>query len=109
MSIEAIHGSAGEQPPIRISYLRYVAEGPECGRWPTNLAETEGNLMMPNLGCAQQKNFAAMVANPADLLGPRSMTPPSAERRDVIWEKYVKGESTIATKQEDEKVKVKGN
>ena len=48
--------------------------------------------------------YRSSVAPYAGLL----LIPFSAERRDVIWEKYVKGESTIATKQEDEKVKVKG-
>ena len=108
VAVEAVHAT-GDQPPIRVSYMRYVAEGPECGRWPTNLAESESNLNYPNLGCAQQRNFAAMVTNPADLLGPRTMTPASRERRDVAWDKYVKGESTISNKQEDEKVKVKGS
>jgi len=105
--VEAVHGG-GDAAPVRVSYLKYVAEGPECGRWPTNLAESDTNIVYPNLGCANQRNLAAMVANPADLLGPRSVTPGSRERRDVVWDKYVKGESTISNKQEDEKVKVKG-
>ena len=108
IAVEAYHAAAEQQPAIRVSYLKYVAEGPECGRWPTNLAATESNLSYPNLGCAQQHNFAAMVANPADLIGPRTMTPAARERRDVIWDKYVKGEPTAATKGDDEKVKVKG-
>ena len=33
-----------------------------------------------------------MVANPADLLGPRSETARASERRDQVWGKYVKGE-----------------
>ncbi len=39
----------------------------------------------PNFGCAQQHNLAAMIANPADLLGPRTMEParPRAPRRGV--------------------------
>ena len=108
IAVEAYHASSEQQPAIRLSYLQYVAEGPQCGRWPANLAETEANLSYPNLGCANQKNFAAMIANPADLVGPRTMTPAPRERRDVIWDKYIKGEPTAATKGDDEKVKVKG-
>jgi pilus assembly protein CpaD len=53
--------------------------------------------------------LAVQIANPADLLGPRTMEPAaSSERRDEIWNKYVKGESTIAKKDPDEKVQVKG-
>jgi pilus assembly protein CpaD len=108
ITIEAYHEERDPQPPIRISYLRYVAEGPECGRWPANLAEQRDNLPYANLGCATQRNFAAQVANPADLLGPRSMAPAPGERRDVVWGKYIKGESTISQKQADERAVVKG-
>jgi pilus assembly protein CpaD len=108
IAVEDYHEDRDLQPPIRVSYLRYAAEAPECGHWPTNLAEEPKNLAQPNLGCATQRNFAAMVANPADLLGPRANTGRPGERRDQVWEKYVKGESTIARKQADEKVQVKG-
>ena len=108
VAVEDYREDRDPQPPIRVSYLRYVADGPECGEWATNLAEEEKNLPLPNLGCATQRNFAAMVSNPADLLGPRANTGRPGERRDQVWEKYVKGESTIARKQADEKVQVKG-
>jgi pilus assembly protein CpaD len=107
VGVEAYHEERDSQPPIRISYLRYVAEGPECGKWTSNLAFEPYNLPHPNLGCANQRNFAAMVANPADLLGPRSMSARSSERRDAAWDKYVKGEVTGAKKGEEEKVQVK--
>ena len=37
-----------------------------------------------------------MVANPADLLGPRTMTERSADRRNVAFDKYVRGEAVGA-------------
>ena len=80
--------------PIRLSYLRYVAEAPECGQWPTNLADDQRNLPYPNFGCAQQHNLAAQIANPADLLGPRTMDPADPERRAVVLDKYRRGAST---------------
>jgi pilus assembly protein CpaD len=106
--VEAYHEDRHPQPPIRVSYLRYVAEGPDCGHGHLDLADEPNSLHYPNLGCATQRNLAAMVANPADLLGPRPMTGRAAERRDLVWEKYVKGESTVSRKQADEKVQVKG-
>lgn len=108
VNIEAVQ-SGDAQAPIRISYLRYVAEGPQCGKWPANLAQSYGNLVHPNMGCANQANLAAMIANPADLVTPRASTPRSGERQDTVWEKYVKGESTISSKQSDEKASTKGN
>lgn len=109
MAVEAYSNEGEAQPPIRISYLRYVAEAPECGTWPTNLAHEPQNLPFPNLGCATQHNLAAMIANPADLIGPRSETDRHGGRRDVAMDKYVKGETTGAERSADEQVKVSGN
>jgi len=109
VNVEAVQAMGEAQPPIRISYLRYVAEGPQCGKWPTNLGTSYDNLNYPNMGCANQANFAAMIANPADLVIPRNSTPRAAERNDTVWEKYVKGESTISAKQSDEKASTKGD
>jgi pilus assembly protein CpaD len=106
IAVEAYHASERSSAPVRVSYLRYVADAPECGYWPTNLAEQRDNGNYPNFGCANQHNLAVMVSNPADLIGPRTETARSSERRDVTWDKYVKGESTAANKSEDEKVKV---
>lgn len=109
VTVEAYHEERDPQPAIRLSYLRYVAEGPKCGRWTANTAEQSDNSSYANFGCATQQNFAAQVANPADLLGPRTMTPAAAERRDVVWGKYIKGESTISQKQNDEKSSTKAS
>jgi pilus assembly protein CpaD len=94
--------------PIRLSYLRFIAEGPECGLWPTNLAEDRRNLPYPNFGCAQQRNLAAQIANPADLIGPRTMEPSDSERRTIMYDKYRQGRPTAADKGLDERVQVKG-
>lgn len=109
VNIEAVAAGADAQAPVRISYLRYVAEGPQCGKWPDNLGASYGNNNYHNMGCATQANFAAMVANPADLITPRSSTPRNAERDFTVWEKYIKGESTISAKQGEEKVQTKGS
>lgn len=108
VSIKPYHADGDPHPPIKISYARFVAEAPTCGQWPTDLGNDPTNLPYPNFGCSTQRTFAMQVANPADLLGPRTMTPAVGERRDQIWERFVKGESTITKKESDEKVQVKG-
>ena len=105
LSIEPFSDRANAQPPIRLSYLRHVVEAPDCGHYPENLAENRRNEPSANFGCASQRNFALQIANPADLVGPRTMTPRSAERRHESWQKYVKGHSTVSAKQSDERVK----
>jgi pilus assembly protein CpaD len=89
--------TSGGDAPLRVSYRRYVADAPDCGQdWSENLAANYQNVPYPNFGCASQRNFAVMVANPADLLGPRTMTERSADRRDVAFDKYVRGEAVGA-------------
>ena len=94
--------------PIRIAYLRFVAQAPECGVWPANLADERRNLEYHNFGCAQQHNLAAQIANPADLLGPRTMDSADPERRTVVFDRYRQGRPTGADKSTDERVQVKG-
>jgi pilus assembly protein CpaD len=108
INIEPFDAAGQSQPAVQLSFLRYVAEGPECGNFPTNLARNPRNLPAPNLGCAAQKNLAAMVLNPADLLGPRKMDPRPSERRQATWQKYIKGESTGAQKSQDETISTSG-
>ena len=79
-------------PSVRPSYLRCLAEGPNAGRWTTDFAEDPRNVPYPNFGCAQQRNLAAMVENPADLVQPRGETPAYTARRTIALEKYRKGE-----------------
>ena len=88
---------------MRIAFIRYVAHAPECGNWSTNLAREPQNLPYPNFGCATQRNFANQVANPADLVEPRTETDRTSERRDVTWDKYTKGAATGAERGPDEK------
>jgi pilus assembly protein CpaD len=45
-----------------------------------------------------------MVSNPADLLGPRTMTPASADRRDTTWGKYIKGDASGGGRSGDDRV-----
>ncbi|HRK18238.1 MAG TPA: CpaD family pilus assembly protein [Hyphomicrobiaceae bacterium] len=102
ISIEPYHADGQVNPPIRVAYNRYAADAPECGKWPENLGATSRNLNYANFGCASQRNMAAMIANPADLVGPRTMTPASAERRDKAYEKYIKDVRTDRTRTEHE-------
>jgi len=86
--------------PIRLSFLEYVAKGPDCPDWSENLARDPQNLPAPNTGCAMQRNFAAMIDDPQDLLYPRNEMPRPSERRDATWKKYVPGDETIISKRD---------
>lgn len=77
--------------PIRISFMAITASTEPCGRWPEDLLQnTHENRQYENFGCATQSNLAAQIANPADLLSPRGMTPIDATRRANAIEAYRK-------------------
>ncbi|TMJ29922.1 MAG: pilus assembly protein CpaD, partial [Alphaproteobacteria bacterium] len=82
---------------IRILYPNMIAEAGPCGLWPHDIGPSlDGadfqNREYWNFGCANQRNLAAMVENPADLVQPRGDTPAYAARRSTMLEKYRKGE-----------------
>jgi len=98
---------------IKINYTKVVAEAGPCGLWPHDLgtsldaAYTE-NRPYWNLGCASQRNLAAMVDNPADLVQPRGETPAYAPRRSVAIDHYRKGENPSGTYADYDKAKISG-
>jgi pilus assembly protein CpaD len=87
---------------VRLSYPRMQAEAGPCGVWPEDVGPALGSPYMENRshwnhGCASQRNLAAMVSNPADLVQPRAETPPYTGRRSTVLEKYRKGDGTAST------------
>ncbi len=95
---------AGGDPSgsVVVSYVRYVAAAPQCGDWSENLGYSPDNTKSPNFGCAYQRNLAAMIADPRDLLGPRAESMGDAERRATVLGKYRRGEPTQTTRSQDE-------
>jgi pilus assembly protein CpaD len=96
---------------VKLSYPKILAEAGPCGLWPADLgpgyeASYADNKPYWNLGCASQRNLAAMVDNPADLVQPRGESPTYTPRRTTVLDKYRKGESTatIFTKEDQGKI-----
>jgi len=97
---------------IRLSYPRIAAVAGPCGLWPEDIGPSllndrySENKEHYNFGCAYQRNMAAMVANPSDLVQPRPETPAYTARRTAAFEKYRKGNPTTTTYPEAEKAKL---
>jgi pilus assembly protein CpaD len=94
--------SATSLASIKINYTKMVAEAGPCGQWPQNLGPGQDstyseNRPYYNLGCASQRNLAAMVDNPTDLVQPRGEQPGYTGRRSVAMDKYRKGENPSGT------------
>jgi pilus assembly protein CpaD len=84
---------------LRISYPRIAADVGPCGLWPHDLGTSVGrehleNRQYWNFGCASQRNLAAMIDNPHDLVQPRGDGPAYTGRRTTVLDKYHRGEST---------------
>jgi pilus assembly protein CpaD len=97
---------------IRLSYPRIGAVAGPCGLWPEDLGPSvmdksySENKPYHNFGCATQRNLAAMIDNPSDLVQPRPETPAYTARRTAAFEKYRKGEPTSSSYPEADKAKL---
>src|SRR6516165_6320240 len=84
---------------VKLNYPTLLAEAGPCGLWPYDLGPTlmrehNENVDYWNLGCATQRNLAAMVENKHDLVQPRGEVPPYTGRRTTVLDKYHRGEPT---------------
>ena len=99
-------------PTIRLSYPRIAAVAGPCGLWPEDLGPSIKdpgyfeNKSYYNFGCAYQRNMAAMIDNPSDLVQPRPETPAYTPRRTEAFEKYRKGSDTTTQYPEADKAKL---
>ena len=99
-------------PTIRLSYPKIAAVAGPCGLWPENLGPSIKNPSYfenkdyYNFGCAYQRNMAAMIDNPSDLVQPRAETPAYTIRRTEGFDKYRKGDTTATNYPEGEKAKL---
>ena len=97
---------------IRLSYPRITAVAGPCGLWPEDLGPSimnngySENRPYHNFGCASQRNLAAMIDNPSDLVQPRPETPAYTARRTTSFEKYRQGNSTTTVYPEADRAKL---
>lgn len=77
-------GGYSSSAPVRISFMALAANVGECGKWEENIIADDENRQYRNFGCATQNNLAKMIANPADLVGPRGESSIDATRRDTV-------------------------
>jgi pilus assembly protein CpaD len=101
--IKTFNAIPGDVPDITVAYESFVAKAPECkNMWDTNLANAYHNTTWKGLGCATQSNLAEMIANPQDLIEMRAMGDGYGARRADIFDKYVQGTSTSASRESSE-------
>ncbi len=87
LQIAHYQAQAGEVSPIKLAFARLKATTPEkCGYdshdiTPTSWRQSNLNAPPHNLGCSYQRNLAAQIADPRDLVRPRQEGPVDVERR----------------------------
>jgi pilus assembly protein CpaD len=100
-AVAARPNTAGDDPrklaTMRLHYPKVTADAGPCGLWPYDLGPTYNrehyeNRQYYNLGCTTQRNLAAMVDNPADLVQPRGEIPSYTGRRTTVLDKHHRGE-----------------
>lgn len=94
--------------PIRLSFRRLQAKvASQCGLWPQDLGVDDVKFSWRNdeywnFGCAARSNFAAQVAEPADLVRGRRETAPDTGRRMYNFGQIRQGQDPSTTwKQQD--------
>ena len=100
VSVMGYEAKGDRAAPLMLTRQQYAVTVPTCGREWTNVAHSRTNEVQANFGCATTANMAVQIANPADLLRPAASTPPDAQRRDIVLDKYRKGEITASARDE---------
>ncbi len=95
----ASYSAPDSRAPVLAGFRTVVASVPRCGAEWGNLARTGENTVASNFGCAVNANLAAQIADPRDIVAPRAMTPPNAQRRTVVFEAYRQGQVTSAARE----------
>jgi pilus assembly protein CpaD len=87
---------------VDVTYISYSAKTDTCGDWSEDLAFTAENQTPKNFGCSVQHNIAAMVADPRDLVTPRTFETADGTRAANVISSYEQGKPTAAEKTQDQ-------
>jgi pilus assembly protein CpaD len=101
LRIDTAGGGSG-RASISVNYESFVVHVSECGDWSKQSSYDPSNTIHSNSGCANARNAALMVANPADLASPRTAAPHDTARSSVVIQQYRVGESTLAERSASE-------
>lgn len=93
----------GDPAPVVISYRTLKAISQDCSRL-GDLSRTYSNGVTPEFGCFASANLAAMITDPRQLIEPYASDTPNAQRRQVVYDRYIQGTSTASETPEGQSV-----
>ena len=95
----------GSPAPVVVSY-RTLKTVPQDCRQKGNMTDTYTNQPDDSFGCFHTANLAAMIGDPRQLLEPYEMTIPDSQRRQTVYDKYIKGENPASAQPNRQQVAV---
>jgi pilus assembly protein CpaD len=98
--------ASGRAVGVVLAFDDFVAIGPTCAPENARMSSRGKNVQTPAFGCATQRNIAAMVAHPADLIDPAASGDTSAARGALVIQNHRLGEPTGAKTGSDKGVVV---
>lgn len=100
----AAYNATGKRAtPVVMAFKSYKTIAPDCPSLAQiDVANAVSNSDLPSLGCSVRSNMAAMIAEPADLLGGREMTASDVARRELQLEQWRNGQNTASVRSADE-------
>ena len=96
-SLVVMVGERGSADSATFRYDRFNVSVPGCGDWSANPSINRKNDVHSNFGCAQQRDFGLMVADPADLVRIRETPSADAQNSSRVLQKYRAGTPPGAT------------
>lgn len=103
VTVSSYRADNDPRAPITLSFVTLAASASDCGTdWSGNLGWSPRNLPWADFGCSSQHNFAAVVADPRDLLEPRTTESADNLRRAQVLDSYRKGIQTQAQRNTDD-------
>jgi len=96
-ALVALQGCSNKQQDVHYDPWEQYELGKvyDCGdiQMPDMRHNTQ-NSATPGFGCAHQSNMTVMVADPADLVRPRAVTPADPQARQRVLDAYRRGDAT---------------
>lgn len=103
VNVTSYRAGDDRRAPITLSFVTLAASTAECGvDWSENLAWSPRNMPWPDFGCSSQHNFAALVADPRDIVEPRTQDPADNQRRAKVLDNHRLGVLTQSQHNSDD-------
>lgn len=100
LRFSAYEAASMTETPVVARFAGYAVRRDDCSNKWDNLVSTGKNDVSSHLGCVINANMAVQIARPQDVAAPAVTQAADAARRSTILDKYRKGETSSARRDE---------